>query len=103
MARLAARLQCLARSIDEDVVLVLDTAQSDLADGENDGITVVTASRSGRNAADGRILELLDEHAGTSIEVITSDRALADVATAHPSVRVTGAGTFLRRLSELDC
>jgi hypothetical protein len=103
MQRLAGRLQCLRRSVREQVVLVLDVAQPDLGDGEHHGIIVVTADRPGRNAADDRILAFLDEHVGEPIEVVTSDRALAAAAVERRSVRVSSAGTFLRRLDELGC
>jgi predicted RNA-binding protein with PIN domain len=102
MHRLFERLQCLQQQSGERVVLVLDVAQPDLPEGDSQGVTVVNATRSGRDAADDRILELLDEHPGEVIEVVTSDRALADAA-ARPGVRVTGAGAFLRALDDLDC
>lgn len=104
MHRLFDRLHCLHTQLGEEVVLVLDVAQPDLPEGEADdgGVVVVNATRRGRDAADQRILELLDELPNASIEVVTSDRALADAAT-RPGVRVTGAGAFLRRLDEAGC
>ena len=98
MTRLLARLQRFRAAVEEDVVLVLDVAQPDLPEGDHGGITVIHATRRGRNAADHRILAWLDEHPGEDIEVITSDRALAEAASARLAVRVSGAGAFLRRL-----
>ena len=102
MHRLYDRLRCLHATSGEAVVLVLDVAQADLPEGDGDDVTVVNATRKGRDAADHRILELLDEHPGEAIEVVTSDRALADAA-ARPGVRVTGAGEFLRALDDAGC
>lgn len=101
MHRLFDRLTRLHAVIGEPVVLVLDVAQADLPEG-GEGVRVVNAPRPGRDAADRRILELLDELTDPSIEVVTSDRALADAA-ARPGVRVVGAGAFLQRLDELGC
>jgi predicted RNA-binding protein with PIN domain len=167
--RLAARLRRLAEHTDDRIVLVLDVPQADLPAGPNDGIEVLYPSRRGRDAADERIVQLLDElaatgpgtsgaadgtgnaAAGTSgaadgtgnaaagasgaaggtgdvlssdsgtdgtggvangsgqpasgigdVEVVTSDRALAADA-ADRRARVTGARTFLARLTDLGC
>ncbi len=104
MHRLFDRLDCLSAKTGEEVVLVLDVAQPDLPERQADGggVLVLNARRRGRDAADDRILEFLDEHPDLRIEVITSDRALADAA-ARPGVRVTGAGAFLRRLDDAGC
>ena len=102
MHRLYDRLRCFHATSGEDVVLVLDVAQADLPEGDGAEVIVVNATRTGRDAADDRILELLDEHAGKEIEVVTSDRALAEAA-ARPGVRVTGAGAFLRALDDAGC
>jgi predicted RNA-binding protein with PIN domain len=102
MHRLFDRLCAYQAQAGEPVVLVLDVAQADLPEGGDHAVQVVNAARPGPDAADRRILELLDEHPGASIEVVTSDRALADAA-ARPGVQVTGAGAFLRRLDDLGC
>jgi uncharacterized protein YaiI (UPF0178 family) len=102
MHRLFDRLRCLAQQSDEPIVLVLDVPQSDLPEGDHGGVTVVNATERGRDAADHRILELLDERAEADVEVVTSDRALAEAAR-RPGVSVTGAGAFLRRLDEAGC
>lgn len=102
MHRLFDRLRCFQARSGEAVVLVLDVPQPDLPEGTGAEVTVLNATRRGRNAADDRILELLDDHEGEAIEVVTSDRALADAA-ARPGVRVTGASAFLRALDEAGC
>lgn len=106
--RLLDRVRCYGAATGGAVVLVLDVPQPDLAEGDNDGVVVRYATRRGRDAADERILELLDagvpgdaSRAG-GVEVITSDRALADGARQRGAL-VTGAGTFLARLEDLGC
>src|SRR6187431_3250065 len=79
--RLLARVQCYARTVGgDDVVLVLDVSQPDIAEGDNDGVTVRYATRRGRDAADDRVRELLAARAErdelATVEVVTSDRAL---------------------------
>jgi predicted RNA-binding protein with PIN domain len=100
--RLLARLQCHQRHTGDTLILVLDVPQADLPAGPHDGVEVLYATRRGRNAADDRILELLDERPLPNAEVITSDRALTTEAH-HRQVTVTGAGTFLTRLDTTDC
>jgi predicted RNA-binding protein with PIN domain len=102
--RLLARLQCYARTAGDSVavVLVLDVAQAALAEGELDGVTVRYATRRGRDAADDRIRELLDEGCDEPVLVATSDRALAaDVRSRGAAV--VGARTFLDRLDKAGC
>jgi predicted RNA-binding protein with PIN domain len=98
--RLLARLQCYAAHTEATVVLVLDSVDPNLAEGEHGSVTVRYARRRGRNAADDRIRELLTELEG-AVEVITSDRELA--ADARRLATVTGAGTFLGRLDAAGC
>lgn len=100
--RLLGRLQCLCRQTGDTVILVLDVPQPDLPTGSHDGVEVLYPSRRGRDAADERILELLDERDLGDVEVVTSDRALSD-GVAHRRAVVVGAGTFLRRLDSTDC
>jgi predicted RNA-binding protein with PIN domain len=100
--RLLGRLQCYQRSSGRSVLLVLDVPQADLPAGEHDGVEVRYARRRGRNAADDRILELLDERDLDGAEVVSSDRALAAGATDRHA-RVTGAGSFLARLTRSGC
>jgi predicted RNA-binding protein with PIN domain len=98
--RLVARLQRLAAT-GADVEVVFDTRPSDLPEGEHDGVTVHYATRRGRNAADDRIVELVEARDASAIEVVTSDRALADAVRAHGAT-VTGAGSFLARLDAIE-
>jgi predicted RNA-binding protein with PIN domain len=97
--RLLARLQQHQQQTGGPIVLVLDVPQADLPAGAHGGVEVCYPSRRGRNAADDRILELLDERGFVGPEVVTSDRALRTAITAaHPDARLTGARTFLDRL-----
>src|SRR5690606_2937459 len=59
--RLLGRLRCYGRGRPERIVLVLDVRQADLPEGTHDGIDVRYPDRPGRDAADGRIVELLEE------------------------------------------
>jgi predicted RNA-binding protein with PIN domain len=98
--RLLARLQRLAAT-GAAVEVVFDTRPPDLPEGEHDGVVVHYATRRGRDAADDRIVELVDERDASAIEVVTSDRALADAARARGAT-VTGAGAFLARLDAIE-
>ncbi len=100
--RLFDRLHCYAAMTGEPVVLVLDVPQADLPEGEYGGVTVLYASRRGRNGADDRIRELLDSEVADGIEVITSDRPLAD-SVRRRGANVVGAGRFLARLDAIGC
>jgi predicted RNA-binding protein with PIN domain len=97
---LVARLQRLAAT-GADVEVVFDTRPDDLPEGEYDGVVVHYATRRGRNAADDRIVELVAERDATTIEVVTSDRALADQVRGLGAM-VTGAGSFLARLDAVE-
>jgi predicted RNA-binding protein with PIN domain len=102
--RLLARLQCYARTVGDSVavVLVLDVPQPDLSEGEVDGVVVRYATRRGRDAADDRIRELLDEGVEEPVVVATSDRALAADVRSR-GAEVVGARTFLDRLDKAGC
>src|SRR4051794_13114698 len=113
--RLLARLQRYRAATGETIVLVLDVPQKGLPEGDHEGVTVRYARRRGSDAADQRILELLDEGSDEgsfvptgdvgetwAVQVVTSDRALADGARSR-GASVTGAGAFLRRLGDAGC
>lgn len=100
--RLLSRLVCYRRCTQHAVLLVLDAAQPDLSEGSHDGVEVRYAARAGRNAADARILELLQDLGGAEVEVVSSDRALAADA-AHLGAVIVGAGAFLDRLDDVGC
>jgi 8-oxo-dGTP diphosphatase len=99
--RLLVRLQRYAKATGDSVELVLDVRQPDLPEGDHDGVVVRYAKRRGRDAADDRIVELLDD-AALGAEVVTSDRALGERVRSR-GARVTGAGKFLTRLSDAGC
>ncbi len=65
---------------------------------EGEPLRVLYARRSGRNAADERIAELVaDDPDPASLTVVTSDAALRREVQAL-GARVVGAGALLRRL-----
>ena len=78
----------------------------DLPEGQGAGLWVYYPRRRGRDAADERIVELLDEWQATaadgSLVVVTSDRALAQAARQR-GVEVLGARTFLTAMEEAGC
>jgi predicted RNA-binding protein with PIN domain len=100
--RLLARIVAYRAATGDAVVLALDVPQPDLPAGDHDGVEVVYPARRGRDAADDRIVELLDARPGPDVTVVTSDRALAERVRAR-GARVTGAGSFLSRLRDLGC
>lgn len=103
--RLLDRLRC-QRAWVGALYLVLDVPQADLPEGPHDGVEVLYPDRRGRNAADDRIVRLLDDLAevgtGEQVAVVTSDRALADSARQRRAT-VVGAGTFLTHLDSAGC
>lgn len=100
--RLVARMQCFVAATGTSLQVVFDVAQPDLAEGDHAGVVVHYATRRGRDAADDRILELLDRGFGDDVEVVTSDRNLAEGARLRNAV-VVGAGDLLRRLEAAGC
>ena len=65
-------------------------------------VRVVFASRRGRDAADHEIVDILSEdEEPRTLRVVTSDNALAARAEATGAT-VLGAGSFRRRLDEVD-
>jgi predicted RNA-binding protein with PIN domain len=100
--RLLGRLACYRQRTGDTVILVLDVVQRDLLGGFHDGVEVCYPRRRGRDAADERILELLDERDLGDVEVVSSDRALA-AGARHRGAEVVGAGAFLARLDRSRC
>jgi predicted RNA-binding protein with PIN domain len=98
--RLITALQELARRNGEQISVVLDgRPHPDFPEGVHSGVLVAYATRSGRDAADDRIVEEVarDRDRG-SLVVVTSDRALAErVRTLGAQVESAGA-----LLAELD-
>jgi predicted RNA-binding protein with PIN domain len=76
--RLIASLQALARRTGDRIAVVLDGRPlADLREGVHDGVLVAYAQRSGRNAADDRIVEeVAHDRDPATLTVVTSDRAL---------------------------
>jgi hypothetical protein len=95
--RLHGRLVTLAERGDEAITLVLDGRPlPDLPEGTHGGIDVLYARRRGRNAADDRIVELLEGGDDASgVTVVTSDRDLSARVRAL-GARVAGARTIAR-------
>jgi len=84
----------------DEVVVVFDRRPPDLTPGTRGPIEVMFASRTGRNAADHEIVELVEEaEAPETITVVTSDRALAD-RVKQRGARVASAGSFRRRMED---
>jgi predicted RNA-binding protein with PIN domain len=103
--RLLGRLACYRRRSGNRIVLVLDAAQPDLSEGHKDGIEIRYPARSGRDAADERIVDLVDDldgRDGGDVAVVSSDQALAVAVTAR-GADVIGARTFLARLDDMGC
>jgi predicted RNA-binding protein with PIN domain len=101
--RLVERLQRLARAEQRPITAVVDGRPlRDLPEGTHDGIDVCYATRAGPNAADDRIVELVKAHPDpASLEVVTSDRALA-VRVRAQGASVRGASSLLDWLDALD-
>ena len=94
--RLLARLQCLAATTDESVQVVFDVPQADLPEGEHDGVVVHYATRRGsRRGGRPHPSSCSDAGFDDDVEVVTSDRELADAARRR-GADVVGAGTLLR-------
>jgi predicted RNA-binding protein with PIN domain len=100
--RLLDRLQRYQQHTGSTVILVLDVPQRDLPAGHHDGVEVLYPRRRGRDAADERIVELLDERDLAGAEVVSSDRAVASNASQRQA-RTMGAGAFLARLDRAGC
>jgi predicted RNA-binding protein with PIN domain len=83
----------------EPVTLVVDgRPPPELPDGEEDGVRVVYATRTGANAADDRIVELVEsDPAPAGVRVVTSDRDLQTRVRAL-GAQVVSTHEWLRRL-----
>ena len=95
--RLLADLRAFAAAAGEEVTVVLDAGDPELA-GRDGGLEVVLAPRRGRDAADDEIARRLAAEVDVAaVRVVTSDAALAARASAL-GAEVEGAGAFRRRL-----
>jgi predicted RNA-binding protein with PIN domain len=82
----------------EPVTLVVDGRPPPRLPDEEDGVRVVYAERTGANAADDRIVELVaSDPAPDGVRVVTSDRAL-QARVRGLGARVVSAHEWLRRL-----
>lgn len=101
-ARLTQRLALWARSLPDEVVVVYDGAPvPEVAALAGGNLVVQFATRRGRDAADDRIVELVEERYSDPvtlpvITVVSSDRGLRE--RLPPGVVAMGAGSFLRLL-----
>lgn len=88
-----------ARTHEDEVVIVFDgRPEPRLAELAGGNLAVDFARRLGRDAADDRIVELVEERYGDSpsLTVVTSDRGLRD--RLPPGVAVEGAGRYRTRI-----
>lgn len=99
--RLIDELDRYSKETGEEVTVVFDRQPRNLSPGIHGAITVVFASRRGRNAADHEIIEMVsDDESSATLAVVTSDRDLADRARQR-GARVVSSGSFRRRLDEV--
>jgi predicted RNA-binding protein with PIN domain len=100
--RLIGALQTLARRSGDRISVVLDGRPlDDVPEGVHDGVLVAYATRSGRDAADDRIVtEVERDRDPGSLVVVTSDRGLSERVRAL-GADVEGAGTLLAQLDQL--
>jgi predicted RNA-binding protein with PIN domain len=97
--RLADAIGRFVAATGDRVTLVVDGRPGpDLPAGEHQGVLVVYARRTGANAADDRIVELVAS-AADSVRVVTSDRDLR-ARVRRLGAQVVGAGTWLRELEQ---
>ncbi|HEV7722177.1 MAG TPA: NYN domain-containing protein [Iamia sp.] len=88
---------------DDAVTVIFDgRPEPRLAELAGGNLTIDFARRPGRDAADDRIVELVEEVYGAEpdLSVVTSDRGL--VARLPPGVEVEGAGRFRTRLGLVE-
>ena len=87
-----------AEATGDEVVVVFDRRPPDLTPGTRGPIEVLFATRTGRNAADHDIVEIVAEaESPETITVVTSDRALVD-RVKQRGANVASAGSFRRRM-----
>lgn len=97
--RLLGAVAGWCRTHDDDVVVVFDGRPEERLSGLAGGnLAVDFARRVGRDAADDRIVEVVEERfaSAPSLTVVTSDKGL--VERLPPGVDVEGAGGFRTRL-----
>ncbi len=94
-------LQDFAAASGVSLTIVLDGRPLDgLPEGDHNDVRVLYAPRRGRDAADDRIVDLVEADAEPeSLVVVTSDAALRR-RVERLGARVMGSSTFLRRVEE---
>lgn len=100
-ARLAQGIAEWCRTHDDDVVLVFDGRSDDrVATKAGGNLRIEFAPRPKRDAADDRIVELVDElFVRPDLRVVTSDKGL--IARLPPGVEVQSSGSFRNRVPGL--
>ncbi len=101
-ARLTAAIArwCLEHPDDQAVVVFDGPSREEVTRLAGGNLRVEYAGSSTRDAADDRIVELVDElYVDPALVVVTSDRGL--VARLPPGLEVRGAGTYGRRLGRI--
>lgn len=99
--RLVDQLRALVERGDEVTVVFDGRPAPGIEEGDVGGVAVRWARRRGRDAADDRIVELVgDDPDPATLEVVTSDRGLADRAGAL-GAEIVGAGGFRSLLDSL--
>lgn len=97
--RLAQAVAVWSRDRDDDVTIVFDgRPEPTIAELAGGRYEVLFAARAGRDAADDRIVALVEDRYGErpDVVVVTSDHGLRD--RLPPGVELEGAGAFRRRL-----
>lgn len=96
-----ATLQDFVAASGASVTVVLDGRPLDgLPEGDHDAVRVLYAPRRGRDAADDRIVDLVEgDPEPETLVVVTSDAALRR-RVQQLGASVVGSSTFLRRIEE---
>jgi predicted RNA-binding protein with PIN domain len=85
----------------EEVIVVFDRRPRDVDPGRHGDVTVVFASRRGRNAADHEIVQIVSaDEDSASLSVVTSDVRLAE-RVRELGAKVVSSGTFRRRIDRV--
>ncbi|MDQ3940492.1 MAG: NYN domain-containing protein [Actinomycetota bacterium] len=100
MREMADAVDGYAVATETDITLVFDKDPGDLPSTTR--IEIVIASRSGRDAADHEIVQLVEEDDDPgSLRVVTSDRRLVERVT-DLGAGITSAGRFRRDLDRIS-
>jgi predicted RNA-binding protein with PIN domain len=98
MRELVGELERYAEATDDAVTVVFDT---DPAISGRHGVSVIAATRRGRDAADDEIERMVSEEADPGrLTVVTSDARLAASVRAR-GAQVASSGAFRRRLDQV--